>query len=162
MRIRITAGRVLAVLLVAALAAAGFLGYGWHAAHQHEQAQARLLAASRQFVVDFISISAATVDQDLARVAVGATGEFADEFQRGMPTVRGAVLENKVESTGTVLRAGVVSGDADSAVVLVAADATVKNAKAPQGRVAHYRIQLDVVLDEASGAWLVSKLQFVG
>jgi Mce-associated membrane protein len=38
----------------------------------------------------------------------------------------------------------------------------VKNVKAPDGRASHYRIQVDVTRDGKSGAWLVSKLQFVG
>ena len=59
-----------------------------------------------------------------------------------------------------VLRAGLVSGDSDSAVVLVAVDATVSNVKAPQGRPAHYRIKVDLAKEE--GRWLVSKLEFVG
>ena len=46
--------------------------------------------------------------------------------------------------------------------VLVAVDATVRNVKAPDGRPSHYRIQVDVARDPDSGAWLVSRLQFVG
>jgi Mce-associated membrane protein len=38
----------------------------------------------------------------------------------------------------------------------------VKNTKVPDGRVSHYRIQVDVARDPASGHWLVSRLQFVG
>ena len=101
--------------------------------------------------MDFVSISASSVDGDLQRIADGATGDFKDEFTRGMPQVRQAVVENKVESTGKVLRAGLVSGDLDSAVVLVAVDATVKNVGAPDGRLSHYRIQVDLALDPGIG-----------
>lgn len=151
----------LAALLVAATAA-GYAGYTWHAAHRRAETRAAALTAARQFAVDFVSINAASVDQDLARVAVGATGDFGDEFQRGMPTVRTSVLDNKVEAVGTVLRAALVSADTDSAVVLVAVDATIKNVKAPDGRTSHYRIQLDLVRPEGGDRWLVSRLQFVG
>jgi Mce-associated membrane protein len=154
--------RVIAALLVVALAATGYAGYTWYDAHERRQDRTAVLATARQFAVDFVSINAATVDQDLARVAVGATGDFGDEFQAGMPTVRTSVLENKVESAGTALRAGLVSADGDSAVVLVAVDATVRNVKSPDGRVSHYRIQLDLVREGGGGPWLVSKLQFVG
>lgn len=160
MRHRLTT--VLVAVLVVALGAAGWLGWRRYEAQQQERVREQAVAAARQFVVDFVSVSAATIDQDLARVAVAATGEFGEQFQQGMPAVRAAVLENKVESTGSALRAGLVSADADSAVVLVAADATVKNVKAPEGRVAHYRIQLDLARDAGSGTWLVAKLQFVG
>ncbi|NUT33622.1 MAG: hypothetical protein HOV79_11170 [Hamadaea sp.] len=154
--------RVLVLVLVLAFAAAAYAGHGWWNARKLETAHAEAIAAGRQLATNFVSISAATVDADLARIATGATGEFGEEFGRSMPTVRSAVLENKVQSTGTVLRAGLVSGDVDSAVVLVAVDATVKNVKAPDGRVSHYRIQVDLTRDPASGAWLAAKLQFVG
>jgi Mce-associated membrane protein len=157
MKVRITA----AVLVLVALAT-GYSAYRWYHARQVAQAHSAATAAARQFAVDFVSINAATVDQDLARVQLGATGEFGDEYRRGMPDVRKAVLENKVEAGGTVLRAALVNGDADSATVLVAVDATVKNVKTPDGRTAHYRIQLDLVLEEGSDRWRVSKLQFVG
>ena len=154
--------KIWAAALVLAVAAAGYAGFTWHAAQQRDDAKTAALAAARQFAVDFVSINAATVDQDLARVAVGATGDFGDEFQRGMPTVRTSVLDNKVQAAGTVLRAALVSSDTDSAVALVAVDATIKNVKAPDGRTSHYRIQLDLVRPEGGDRWLVSRLQFVG
>ncbi|GII25420.1 hypothetical protein Pme01_50170 [Planosporangium mesophilum] len=148
--------------LVAALAAAGITGYQWYSQRSVDQAHQEAMAAARQTTVNFVSVSAATVDRDLKRVTDGATGEFKDEFTRGAPQVRAAVVENNVDSRGTVLRTGLVSGDGDSAVVLVAVDATVKNVNAPQGRQSHYRIQVEVSKDAKSGRWLVSKLQFVG
>jgi Mce-associated membrane protein len=152
----------LLVLLAAAVTAAAVTGYGWYAQQRLDQARQQALGAARQTTVDFVSVSAKTVDRDLQRVTAGATGDFKDEFTRGMPQVRAAVVENNVDSRGTVLRSALVSGDDDSAVVLVAVDATVKNAKAPQGRLSHYRIQVNVDKDAKSGRWLVSKLQFVG
>jgi Mce-associated membrane protein len=152
----------LVVLLAAMLTAAAVTGWQWYERRALESAHQAALAAARQITVDFVSISASTVDRDLQRIANGATGEFKEEFTRGMPQVRQAVVENNVESQGTVLRAGLVSGDRDSAVVLVAVDTTVKNARAPEGRVSHYRIQVDMVVDRESGRWLVSRLQFVG
>ena len=153
---------VLGLLLAGALAATVAMGRRWYDHRQLDAAQQAALAAAKQTTVDFVSISAATVDRDLQRIAAGATGEFKDEFTRGLSQVRSAVVENNVESRGEVLRAGVVSGDRDSALVLVAIDATVKNKGAPEGRLSHYRIQVDVALDRASGKWLVSRLQFVG
>jgi hypothetical protein len=152
----------LVVVLLAALTAAGVAGYKWYAQQRLDESRQQALGAARQTTVNFVSVSAATVDRDLQRVTAGATGDFKDEFTRGAPQVRAAVVENNVESRGSVLRAGLVSGDNDSAVVLVAVDATVKNVKAPQGRLSHYRIQVDVTRDAKSGRWLVSKLQFVG
>jgi Mce-associated membrane protein len=148
--------------LAVAVAVVAYAGSTWHGAQARSEAKSAALTAARQFAVDFVSINAATVDQDLARIAIGATGDFGDEFQHGMATVRTSVLDNKVQAAGTVLRAALVSSDADSAVVLVAVDATVKNVKAPAGRTSHYRIQLDLVRPKGGDRWLVSRLQFVG
>ncbi|MFG3601467.1 hypothetical protein [Micromonospora chersina] len=153
---------LLVVLLVAALAGAGVYGHRWYVDRATDQARREAVAAARQAAVNFVSVSAASVDRDLQRITAGATGDFKDEFTRGQTQVRKAVVENKVQSQGSVLRAGLVSGDRRRAVVLVAVDATVKNVKAPDGRPSHYRIQLDLVRDRDSGDWLVSKLQFVG
>jgi Mce-associated membrane protein len=151
-----------AAALALALTAAVLSGYHWYQDRALDEAHQQALASAKQTSVNFVSVSASSVDRDLQRIVAGATGDFKDEFTRGQAQVRTAVVENKVESRGTVLRAGLVSGDRRSAVVLVAIDATVKNVKAPDGRASHYRIQVDVTRDGKSGAWLVSKLQFVG
>lgn len=153
---------LLVVLLAAALAGAGVQGHRWYVDRATDQARREAVAAARQAAVNFVSVSAASVDRDLSRITAGATGDFKDEFTRGQAQVRAAVVENKVQSQGTVLRAGLVSGDRRHAVVLVAVDATVRNVKSPDGRPSHYRIQLDLVRDRDSGDWLVTKLQFVG
>jgi Mce-associated membrane protein len=148
------------VVIVCALTAAAVQGRQWDQQRQLETARQQALAAARQTTDNFVTISAASVDRDLQRVADGATGDFKDEFARSMPQVRAAVVENKVNSQGTVLRAAVVSADRTSAVVLVALDATVRNVNAPDGRLAHYRIRVNLGL--VGNAWLVSTLEFVG
>ena len=153
---------ILAVLLLVGLVALVLTGRQWYDQHQLASAHQAALAAARQTTVDFVTISASTVDRDLQRVVAGATGDFKDEFTRGLPQVRQAVIENKVQSTGTILRAALVSGDLDSAVVLVAVDASVHNTGAPDGHLSHYRIQVDVAKDPDSQRWLVARLQFVG
>jgi len=159
-------GRLLAwallLVLAAVLVAGGLLGRHWYDQRQLADARSQALAAARQTCVNFVSISASTVDSDLKRIADGATGQFKDEFTQDTAQVKAAVVQNKVDSHGSVLRAGVVSADRRSAVVLVAVDATVKNSSAPDGRLSHYRIQVNMARDTASGRWLVAQLQFVG
>jgi Mce-associated membrane protein len=152
----------LLVVLAGALAGAGLAGRSWADQRQLDAGRQQALAAARQTTVNFVSISAATVDADLRRIADSATGQFKDEFTGDMAQIRGAVLENKVDSKGSVLRAAVVSASRRSAVVLVAVDATVKNTSAPDGRLSHYRIQVSLARDAHSGRWLVAQLQFVG
>ena len=152
----------LVVLLVASLVTAGLMSWRWYDQRQLDNARNAALAAARQTTVNFVSISASTVDRDLKRISDGATGEFKDEFTRDTAQVRATVLANKVDSHGTVLRAATVSANRRSAVVLVAIDATVKNTGAPDGRLSHYRIQVNLSRDSGSGRWLVAQLQFVG
>jgi len=150
----------LAVALVGVLVAAGVFARQSFDQAQLETARQQALAAARQATVDFVSISATTIDRDLQRITDHATGQFKDEFTQDMSQVRTAVVDNKVDSHGTVVRAAVVSASRTSAVVLVAVDATVKNASAPDGRLSHYRIRVSLAVQ--SGRWLVSKLDFVG
>jgi Mce-associated membrane protein len=158
-RRRVTAW-VASIVVVCALVTAAMQGWQYNDQRRLEQARQQALAAARQTTVNFVTISAATVDRDLQRVADGATGDFRDEFTQAMPQVRAAVVENKVDSRGTVLRAAVVSSDRSGATVLVAVDATVRNINAPTGRLAHYRIRVNLAL--VNGVWLVSTLEFVG
>jgi Mce-associated membrane protein len=152
---------LLAVLCVA-LAAAAVFGSRWYGDRELDRAHQQALAAAKQTTVDFVSVSAVSVDSDLQRILAGSTGDFKEEFSRGQAQVRTAIVENNVESRGTVLRAALMSGDRRHAVVLVAMDATVRNTNAPDGRASHYRIQVEVNRDPDSGRWLVSRLQFVG
>jgi Mce-associated membrane protein len=153
------------VLLVTAsttVVLGGFAGYSAYQEHRIREGHREASAAARQVVVDFLTISAASVTRDLGQVLDGSTGEFRKQYQAGMSEVRTAVVENKVASTGKVLRSGVVSGDADSASVLVAVDARITNVRSPKGRKAHYRVQVDMVYDAETERWLVSRLEFVG
>lgn len=152
----------LSLVLIGLLTTAGVLGRQWYDHRQLDNARQQALAAARQATVDFVSISATSIDRDMQRISDHATGEFKDEFTQDMPQVRAAVLENKVDSHGAVLRAAIVSATRSSAVVLVAVDATVKNTNAPDGRLSHYRIRVTLAADGHSGRWLVSKLEFVG
>jgi Mce-associated membrane protein len=153
---------LLVVVMCAALAGAVVFGSRWYGDRTLDRAHQQALAAAKQATVNFVSVSASSVDRDLQRIVDGATGDFQDEFTRGRPQVRATIVENKVESRGTVLRAALVSGGRNAAVVLVAIDATVRNSKSPEGRASHYRIQVAVAHDAGTGRWLVSRLQFVG
>lgn len=153
---------VLALLLVASTVVGTMVGLRWNERRETANGLRVALAAGRQSAVNFMSLSVPTVDRDMQRIIDGATGDFKQEYARNKAMFRTQVVENKAESTCTVLRAAVLSGDRDSAVVVVAVDATIKNVNTPDGRLSHYRIQLDLVKDGGSGRWLVSRLQFVG
>lgn len=152
----------LAVLLVATVVLSAIAGWRWYEHRETDRGLQAAVAAGKQAAVNFVSIDASTVDKDMQRILDASTGDFKDEYERNKTTFRDQVVQTKAASIGTVLRAGLLSGDSDSAVVLVALDATIKNASTPDGRLSHYRMQLDLAKDARSGRWLVSRLQFVG
>src|SRR5258707_1109266 len=66
----------LAVALCAAVVAAVLLGGRWYGDRRLDKAHQQAVAAARQTTVNFVSVSAASVDRDLQRIAAGATGDF--------------------------------------------------------------------------------------
>lgn len=149
----------LLLVLLAALTATAYHGLGWYGDRQTHRVQRQAVAAAKQSTVDFVSVSASSVDRDLARILAATTGDFRDGFSRGRSHMRAAVVGNNTESRGTVLRAALLWGDRRRAVVPVAIDATVRNTHAPEGRRAQYRIQVELI--RTDGRWLVSGLRFV-
>ena len=148
-------------LLLAALVAAGIpLGLKWLDAREEQQRYDDVLAAARAQTLAFTTLDYRTVDADIANVLDGATGEFRKEFEASRAEVKEVTTEAESVSTGEVLSAGVVAGDADSATVIVVADTVVRNVNAPTPQPRHYRIQLDLTLVDER--WLTSDLQFVG
>jgi Mce-associated membrane protein len=153
---------VLGVLLVAATVFAAVALSRWQDQRQLDGVRQEALAAAKQAAVNFVSISDSTVDSDMQRIIDGSTGDFKDQYVSNRATFKDQVVSNKASSTGTVLRAAILSNDSDSAVVLVALDATVKNTGTPDGRLSHYRMQLSMARDAGTGKWLVAQLDFVG
>lgn len=152
--------RVLAVVLVAALAGAGVFGYRVHEHNLGQQREQDVLAAARQEALNFVSIDYRHFERDSGNVVAGATGDFKQQFSDQLKTLRDLVTSNKSVSAGQVLQAGIVTADAHAARVLVVADSKVVNTAAPTGQVRNYRLQMDLV--EQSGRWLASSIEFVG
>lgn len=149
---------VVAVLLIAASIALAIIG-GQHksARADLESARSDAVTAARQEILNLDSLSAATIDADLARVVAGSTGSFKAQFGKATAELKQVVVARKTVSTGTILSAGLVRADTDSATVLVAVDRTVKDTSNKDGVVAHDRWKLS--LEKHGGRWLVADLQ---
>lgn len=117
------------------------------------------LVAARQTVTDLLTIDPGTADETMRRLSGGATGEFGDQVSDRSGTFAGAIRDAKVSSTGTVSSAAVAERGPGRAVVLVAAESTVRNAQVPDGEPRQYRMRLTV--EEDDDRWLVSRLEFV-
>lgn len=119
-------------------------------------AQSAAVGAARQAIKNLDSLSADTVDADLARIVAGATGSFKEQFVKAQAQLKQVVIQRKTVSTATILAAGIERSDDDSATVLVAVDRSVKDTTTPDGVIAHDRWKL--TMEKHGGRWLVATL----
>lgn len=149
-----------ALVLVAALAVGATLGRQAWTAHQDQQARAEAVAAAKQLAVNFVTVDYQHVDDDIARVRGGATGTFLQSYSSSVAELKKVLVQNKTVSRAERTEAALVSGDRDSAVVLVGVVAPTQNTSVPDGEKKTYRMRLE--LRKASDAWKVENLEFVG
>jgi Mce-associated membrane protein len=149
-----------AVLAVVALGAtAGVLLHQhrtFESAHDLEQ---RYLQTARQSVLDLTTISAATVDDDVARVLERSTGTFRDQFAERSDDFVSVVEQADVRATGSITEAGIENSDDSAASVLVAATSSVTNSSGAQEEPRVWRLR--ITLDNEDGTILVSDVEFV-
>jgi len=149
-----------AVLAVVALGAtAGVLLHQhrtFESAHDLEQ---RYLQTARQSVLDLTTISAATVDDDVARVLERSTGAFRDQFAERSDDFVSVVEQADVRATGSITEAGIENSDDSAASVLVAATSSVTNSSGAQEEPRVWRLR--ITLDNEDGTILVSDVEFV-
>ena len=149
-----------ALVLVAALAVGATLGRQAWVAHQDQQARAEAVAAAKQLAINFVTVDYQHVDDDIARVRSGATGTFLQSYSSSVGELKKVLVQNKTVSRAERTEAALVSGDRDSAVVLVGVVAPTQNTSVPEGEKKTYRMRLE--LRKASDAWKVENLEFVG
>ncbi|WP_242640327.1 MULTISPECIES: hypothetical protein [Nocardiaceae] len=149
-----------AVLGVVALGASSAL-----LLHQHQKLaaaqdlQQRYLQVARQSVLDLTTISASTVDDDVARVLERSTGTFRDQFGERADDFVSVVQQADVQATGSITEAGIENADDRTASVLVAATSSVTNSSGAQEEPRVWRLR--VTLDNAGESILVSDVEFV-
>lgn len=149
-----------ALVLVATVALGATRGREWWDERATEQAQADALAAGRQLAVNFATIDHRTVDEDTGRVRAGATGEFLTSYTRQLEDLKKVIVDNKSVSKVERAEAGLVTGDRDSATVIVGIIAPTSNTVVPQGEKKTYRTKLG--LRRVGEQWKVERLEFVG
>ncbi|MFC7489774.1 MULTISPECIES: hypothetical protein [unclassified Knoellia] len=160
----IFASRVLwvltALVLVATVALAGTRGREWWDARAIEHAQTDALAAGRQHAVNFATIDYRKVDEDTGRVKAGATGEFLASYTSQLEGLKKVIVDNRSVSRVERSEAALVTGDRDSATVIVGVIAPTSNTVVPSGEKKTYRTKLGLRL--VGEQWKVERLEFVG
>jgi Mce-associated membrane protein len=152
---------LLALLLCALLVGVVLTVLDTRAADARADDQQAALLAARQQAVNLTTISHETADRDLARIVAAATGTLKTQFEAQAKTFPAVLRREKSVSVGRVLAAGVKSQQDGTVDVLVAVDATVRNAASGEnGVVKHYR--MDMRLVRIGARWLVSTVAFAG
>ncbi|MFV8228388.1 protein kinase domain-containing protein [Mycolicibacterium fortuitum] len=115
--------------------------------------------AAQTFALHTVTVSADTVDTDLAMIMDGATDEFRADLQNQAPQIKKKAKDLGVKTDGTVTGAGVESLFSDEAVVLVTVDTKVTVTSNRVGVVSLQRVR--VTVEHVDGSYKASKLEFV-
>lgn len=130
-----------------------------HHNHQDDTRDRAVLDTARRIAVQLVTLSHGSAKQNLDAIAADSTGSFRDQWDKISGNFVAVLQNGKVESTGEVKEAGIVSVDDVHATVLTAVTSTVKNTEAPEGQQRVYRMKM--TLDHTDGRWLVSNVEFV-
>jgi Mce-associated membrane protein len=123
-----------------------------------QQRYADIIDAATTEATAMINISYTDVQPAIDKVLAGATGDFKNQYSAATEALTKLFNENQSVRKGTVLWAGVVAQDPDSATVILATTGTVATKKSA-AKAENYRIQMQLVSEK--GRWLTSDLQFV-
>ncbi|WP_316573416.1 hypothetical protein [Nocardia canadensis] len=150
-----------AILLVLALVAgAGYAAFTAYSVNRDEDLRAQYTETARQAVLNLTTIRAQTAKEDIDRILAVASGDFKTEFDGRVDPFMDVVKQANVVSSGEVVESGIVTADADSAQVLVAAKQTVSNNGSPEPQSRQYRFR--VTVSNSDTGMTVSKVEFVG
>jgi Mce-associated membrane protein len=117
------------------------------------------VAAASDEVSQLLTLSKSTATQVLHRLLDGATAGFHDQLEKQAKAFQQTIVKGKVVSKGSIASAGLAGVKGDTAVVVVAAKAVVRNASSRKAGARNYR--LTVTVQQVGGHWLVAGLTFV-
>jgi Mce-associated membrane protein len=117
------------------------------------------MAAASEEATAFVNVDHATAEEDLARIAAGATGPLKDRYSGDVERIVRSLRRDRLVTQGKVLWTGVVRVDASGATVLVATTGTTsdRRTKEPVARELRLRLHLQPV----DGEWLTSEIEQV-
>ncbi len=139
------------IVLVASLVVGALGARTWSEAREAADDRADAIRVAEQFTAEVNNYDADTVEDYRATVGDLLTTKFRTEFDQAMEDIVSQVEEAQMTSEGRVLVSGVSAYDADSADVLVVADAAVSTVFNQLDR--HFRWRISLV--KVDGQWRV-------
>lgn len=148
---------VLAVILVAGAVVAGLV---WNEGRRDEQRRQLAVTTAQDMAVALVTVNSATAEQDVRKILDGAVGDFGKIFSENLKSYVDIVRRGKVSTSGEVASAGLQKLDGNTARVLVAVKAKVRNKQVPRGEQRTYRMAVEMA-EQPDGRWLAKKVEFV-
>lgn len=142
---------------LAIISTTAILGWLWKSQRDRDSAAQEGLAAAQRFVSILTDIDVDQLDQNIASVVAGSTGDFKDKYAQSSAQLRQLLVDNKAAAHGVVVESAVKSASPEQVEVLLFVDQSVSNAASPEPRLDRSRIRMTV--DNVDGRWLVSKVE---
>lgn len=117
------------------------------------------LAAATAEAEAFVNLDHRTAEEDLARIAAGATGAFEQRYTEGVDALVRRLRRDRLVTEGKVLWAGVVHVDASGASVLVATTGTRSDRTTTEPVARDLRLRMELV--PVDGEWLTAGIEQV-
>jgi Mce-associated membrane protein len=146
-------------VLVALLAASGYLIWNHQETTQRQRREVEFAAGARQDVINLMSLNFNNGQADLQRVLDTTTGSFHDDFVKSQKDFLTVMQDSKVVTSTSVSATAVESMTDDSAVVLVTATSQVANSASQQPTPRSWR--LSVTVNRENDQIKMSKVEFV-
>ncbi|BBZ67457.1 hypothetical protein MINS_28860 [Mycolicibacterium insubricum] len=151
---------VAATLLVALTGLAGTGGWLLYRQHDRDVAAAAALDAARSYAVALTSTDQNSIDQNIKDLLDGATGNFKDTYGKTASRLRKMLIDNKVNTTGTVVDSAVKSVRGDEVDVLLTVKQVITSAAAPQPRTDI--VSVSMTMRKVDGRWLAADVLLAG
>jgi Mce-associated membrane protein len=144
------------VVLVTAVAATGYLGWQLKQRNDSTAAGRTALAAAERYAVVMTSMDSSKIDDNVAQVLDGATGEFKDVYSQAANQLRQLLIDNKAVSKGVVIDSAIKSATKTRVEVLIFIDQSISNVVNPEPRIDRSRVAITMNL--VDNRWLASKV----
>lgn len=144
-------------IFIAALATSGFLFWQLKQTQATEAAGEAALNTAKSYAVTLSSVDTKDIDTNFAQVLDGATGEFKDMYSQSSAQLRQLLVDNKAESRGVVIDAGIKSATKSKVEVMLFIDQSISNSVTPEPRID--RLRMTMTMNLIDGRWLAGHIE---
>ncbi|MEV0250326.1 h domain protein [Nocardia sp. NPDC050712] len=142
------------VLVAAALVIMGINGYRYWDGERVEQARGEVVEVASRSVAAMFTYDFNTVDKELPKAADALSPKFREDYLKLInQAIAPGAKDKQLTVRATAQAGGVVSAEADHAVVLLFLNQVTTSKDTPQGTTTGSRVR--VTLDKSDSGWLV-------